>query len=217
MSEYLGDVEQYKYHAEVVMDQVFENGQKLMYLASVDVSVRRPDRLRVDVDSDLKKMSFWFDGKLFALLGRKTNYYATAEAPPTIDAALDHMGERFGATPPLSDFMVSDPYAALTDRAKSGSYIGLYRVKGVMCHHLAFMQKSIDWQIWIEDGKMSVPRMLVITYKQVQSSPQYVAVLSNWDLSPKLPDSLFTFVAPEGADRIEFLPTELPMVPGEEK
>lgn len=212
MGEYLGSVEQFTFHAEGSIDQVLDTGQKLMYTASIDAAVRRPDGFQVDVNSDLAQLRFWYDGKNFTLFGKNANFYAVAEAPPEINAALEDIGTRFGATPPLSDFALSDPYAGLIGNVQSGYYVGLHEVHGVKCHHLAFTQEDIDWQIWIEDGRMLVPRMLVITYKQVEGSPQYVAVLSNWNLSPRLPDSLFTFSVPEGAEQIEFLLKDLPIV-----
>jgi hypothetical protein len=208
MSEYLGGVEQFTYHADAIIDETLEGERKLLYTAAIDVSVRRPDRLRVDMEGDLKDIRFWYDGKSATLLGQGVNLYATVETPPQIDAALEHIGVRYGATLPVVDFALSDPYAALTANVQSGEYVGLHNVYGVKCHHLAFTQEDIDWQIWVEDGRKLVPKMFVIMYKRVEGSPQYIAVLSEWDLSPLLPDSLFTFVAPEEAIEVEFLRAE---------
>ncbi|MHC4165544.1 MAG: DUF2092 domain-containing protein, partial [Planctomycetota bacterium] len=38
--------------------------------------------------------------------------------------------------------------------------------------------------------------------------PQFTALLLDWNVDAKLTDSLFTFVAPEGAEKIEFLPKD---------
>ena len=40
------------------------------------------------------------------------------------------------------------------------------------CHHLAFEQATIDWQLWIDAGKDPLPRKLVITYKTEDEVPQ---------------------------------------------
>jgi hypothetical protein len=69
------------------------------------------------------------------------------------------------------------------------------------------VEKFIDWQIWIEDGKQLVPRKIVITYKTMPGSPQFTAVLSEWDLKTRLPESIFTADIPadQGITKIEFL------------
>ena len=69
----------------------------------------------------------------------------------------------------------------------------------------AFVQEAIDWQIWIEQGKQRVPRKLAITYKLRPGAPQYVALLSDWDLSTPIAESLFTADIPEGTAQISFL------------
>ena len=86
--------------------------------------------------------------------------------------------------------------------------VGRHGVDGVPCHHLAFSQESIDWQIWIEDGPQPVPRKLVITYKTEPGSPQYVARLSNWDFEPRFSKQYFEFEVPADAGEIEFLTLE---------
>ena len=216
MGEYLGAVEQFTYHADHSIDVVLETGQKLMYTASSEVSVRRPDRFQVDIKGYLRNLSFWYDGTTVTLLDTKLNFYSPTNSPPYIDAALDHAAARFGITAPAADLILSDPYAALIGKVQSGFYAGVHEIYGVRCHHLAFTQEDIDWQIWIEDGRMLVPRMLVITYKKVEGSPQYKVVISDWNLAPRLPDSLFTFIAPEGARKIRILPVDSP-VPGKIK
>ena len=70
------------------------------------------------------------------------------------------------------------------------------------CEHLAFSLENVDWQIWIEAGARPVPRKIVITYKDEENSPQYTAILSNWDFQTKLPDFLFKFAPPDGAKEI---------------
>ena len=200
---------QFTFRADVSFDQVLGSGQKLLYTQSVNVSVRRPDRLQAHVKGDINNKGFWFDGKRITLLDKKLNAYATAEVPADIDAALEHLVDRFGVTAPVSDLVLNDPYPALSKNIQTGSYIGLNEVHGVKAHHLAFTQESIDWQIWIkDDGGKPVPKMLVITYKQVEGSPQFTALLSDWNFSPRLQDSLFTFKAPEKAIRMEFLPVD---------
>jgi hypothetical protein len=87
-----------------------------------------------------------------------------------------------------------------------GFYVGLHSVHGVECHHLAFVGEDVDFQVWIENSKTPLPRKVIITSKLVAGAPQFTALLSDWNVSAQLPDSLFSFVEPEGAEKIGFLP-----------
>jgi hypothetical protein len=103
---------------------------------------------------------------------------------------------------------MSDPYRILMQNVRSGYYIGLHKVEGIECHHLAFSRPDIDWQIWIEAGNKPVPKKLVITYKGIPAVPEYVGIFKDWDFSPKFTAGLFNFTPPEKAVKIEFQPTQ---------
>ena len=208
MCDYLKSAEQYTFRSQATFEKVSISGQKLEYGETVKVSVRRPDRLHADIVGDLIDNRFWYDGKSITMLDTDLNIYATTQAPADIDSALSFAAESLGITAPLADFVVSDPYTDLTQNSKSATYVGLHEINGVKCHHLAFTQENLDWQVWIEDGRMQVPRKIVITYKLEEGMPQYTAVLSDWNFSPHLPESVFAFVAPVNAEKIKFMPLE---------
>ena len=109
---------------------------------------------------------------------------------------------KYGYTPALSDFLYSDPYKILMEKVLSGFYVGPGDVNGTECYHLAFVEKYIDWQIWIEAGDKPLVRKLVITYKTIPESPQYIAVFSDWNLNKTISDSLFEPVIPKAAKEI---------------
>ena len=204
MSDYLKAAKQFSFHAEIAYDDLLPSGQKLQLGASHDVLVRRPDRTYVEFQGERGGKRFWYDGKTITLYDSAHDVYATEESPPTIDGMLDHIMKVFGFSPPLSDLLYSDPYAVLTQNVQYGFYAGVTQVDGERCHHLAFQEKKIDWQIWIEDGTQWVPRKLVITYKTLPGAPQFMAVLSHWDLVSPAPDGMFTANLPPGTDRITF-------------
>jgi hypothetical protein len=77
-------------------------------------------------------------------------------------------------------------------------------VNGRTCRTLAFVEKDIDWQIWIENGPQPTPCALVITYKREPSQPRFSAVFSNWDFTPRIDDAVFTPELPPGTQKIPF-------------
>lgn len=205
MGDYLKAAKEFSVHAEVLYDDILASGQKIQLAAADDIMVRRPDRFYIQYRTDVGRKRAWYDGKTFTLLDEAHGTYATEQTPPGIDATLDHLIEQLGFTPPLSDLLYSDPYAVLKQYAAFGFYVGLSEVEGVPCHHLAFVGKNVDWQIWIDDGKLPLPRKVVITYKTLSGAPQFMAVLSDWDFATRLPDSLFSAALPPRVEQIGFL------------
>ncbi|MHC5004610.1 MAG: DUF2092 domain-containing protein [Planctomycetota bacterium] len=212
MSEYLAAAREYTFHAEVTYDAVVDETQMIQYGGSAEVAVRRPGQLRAEYRGDERRSSVVIDGRTATIHDLERNLYSVTEVPAQLDAAVDHVFDTYGFSVPIADFVYADPYAALIGFVDSGFYVGLHAVDGTPCHHLAFSQDSIDWQIWIEHAPRPVPRKLVITYKDEPGAPQYTARMSRWDLQARLSSHYFDFDPPTGADEIEFmpLPADLP-------
>lgn len=205
MCDYLKNLQQFSVQAEITEDVLLTSGQRIQYARSVDASVRRPDRFRAESVGNTDNRLLVYDGKTITLLDRSKNVYTTIAAPSTIDAALEYAIQAFNLRAPLTDLISTKSYEYLTEGTLSGFYVGQSKVQGVPCHHLAFRQKDIDWQIWIENSPTPLPRKFLITDKKVQGL-QFTAVFTKWNTSPQFEEGLFTFVAPEKAEKIDILP-----------
>jgi hypothetical protein len=206
LSRYLVSAPEFSFHAEILYDEVLPSTQKLQFTASLDAAVRHPNHATLEYRGDLGAKRFWYDGRQITLLDPIHRVYAVVPSYPKIDTALDEAVLRLGLSVPLADLLYMNPYRALMKDVTGGAYVGIGNVTGMRCHHLAFSQPLVDWQIWIEDGRRLAPRKLTVTYKTLPGSPQYTAILSDWDFRPRLPDRAFSPQIPEGAERIEFLP-----------
>ena len=200
--DYLARVPAFAVHAEVWKDVVLPSGHKIQVTRSVDLDLRRPDRLHVEARAHRKGRSIWYDGKTMTVLDRERNLYGVADAAPTIDQTLDLAAERYGVTVPLEDLAVSDPYASSMRGVTEGGYFGDEPVLGVTCRHVGFATDRIDWQLWVADGIQPLPQKLVITYKAEPQSPQYTAIFTKWTLTDRAADLAFQFVPPPGSSRI---------------
>ena len=74
---------------------------------------------------------------------------------------------------------------------------------GVACHRLAFANEWLEWQIWVDAENEPLPRKVVINYMDEPGEPKYTARFLSWNLAPELPDDLFRFEPPEGAQKME--------------
>ena len=208
MGEYLAGAQEFSFTAHVAYDTETAEGQTLQYGGVAQVAVGRPDRLHVEFDGDERNTQVVLQGKTFTFYDARANVYATTEVPSGIDAAVDRAFELYGFSVPIADLVYSDPYRTLIENVDSGFVVGRHAVDGVLCHHLAFSQESIDWQLWIEDGPRPVPRKLVITYKDEPGSPRYIARISSWDFQPRFSKNYFEFDAPADSGEIEFMTIE---------
>lgn len=199
-SEFLQTLKAFSVRIDSTTDEVLEDGLKVQLGSIADISVIRPNRLRVDVVADDRQRQFYYDGKTLTLYAKPLNYYASVKAPETIKEMLDFAETKYGLEWPLADLLAPE---SLARNVKSGMDLGKSRVAGVVCDHYVFRQDDIDWQIWIQEGKIPLPRKIVITTKGVEGAPQHASVLS-WNLSPRLRESAFRFAAPKSAQKIVF-------------
>lgn len=203
MCSTLASAKSFEFNVSAAVDEFTEDGQKIQASRQVRVLVRRPDAISTQVSGDGGKWLLRYSGKALALMREDSGEYATTEAPVTIDAMLDFLFNRYGVTIPLADLLFADPYAALTERVESGVYVGRHSVNGEKCHHLLLTQGNVDWQIWIDTGAQPLPRKVVITRKNQQGNPEYVAEISGWNLAPSVSDEAFSFKAPPGARAVD--------------
>jgi hypothetical protein len=205
MCTYLAGLKQFTFEGEELIDEVMDNGQKLQFSNQRKVSVSRPNKLFSEFKGDLADHQFVFNGETAILFDKDKKVYGSQAFKGSSDDLIEMLHNKLGFTVPLSDLIVTNCYKILTQEVSSGAYIGKHSVGGTSCHHLAFMQKLVDWQIWIDTGDEPLPRKIVITQKQLRGEPQFTALLSRWNTSPKLADSMFNFTPASGIRQIDFL------------
>ena len=205
MTDYLTKVNQFTVNAGVTHDEIQESGQKIQVSSSRTVCLSRPNRMAVERRSAKEIRHVVYDGKAVTVVSRTRLMYAVIKAPETLEAAYDMLARDYGMTIALSDLVLPNAYKGLTEPVQTGQYLGLHQVAAYQCHHLAFTQDDVDWQIWIQDGEQPLPRKLLITYKQLPGSPRYVLTARRWDLTGP-PNNMLDVRIPEGAKKIEVLP-----------
>jgi hypothetical protein len=199
-ARFISATPQLRLRAKLAWDVIPDSGERVEMGSSRTITIRRPDRGRVSGERrDGTRMEFFFDGQTATTYRVDRQRYARVELPGRLDAALDHLLLERGFRAPLAALTYSDLAAVLRPRAETARYVGLETLDGVRCHHLAFGNPDIDWQLWVEEGERPVFCRLVVVYKTDPGAPRFCARFTEWDLSPDVPDSLFVFHPPEGA------------------
>ena len=203
MGEFLRDQQAFSVQARATTDDVLPSGQKVQYGGTVDLKIRRPDKMRMDIAGDRRNERMYYDGKTFTVFGDKAGFFATFPAPPTLAELKDVLEKRYAIDLPLADLFYWGTDTTAPPPSPAATRVGVANVDGFMADHYAFRQKDVDWELWIEQGGRPLPRKQVITTTIGEAKPQHSMVL-NWDLAPKYDDQLFTFVPPANAHKIEF-------------
>ncbi len=168
---------------------------------------QRPDHLYVEWTSDLGARQFWYDGKTVTLYDPAVPFYASdAGFRRHRHQSRNQLVPKLDFAPPLADFLYRDPYKSVRDSIQFGFDLGQNEVNGRSCRTPAFVEKNVDWQIWIENGPQPTPCKLVITYKTRPAQPQFTAVFSDWNFSPRIAAPVFTPAElPPGTQKVPFV------------
>ncbi len=199
MSAFLAAQKEFKVQEEMYQDEVYPDGQKVQYYKTASLSLKRSGEIRADVKGDNADRLTVLKGDTLVILDREKNEYQEIKVPSGIDATLDFLLEKYNINVPTSDLLTEDPYKSVFPNIIAGYDLGEAICEGKKCRHLAFRQLEVDWQIWVEEGDTPLPHRVVITDKTLHGNPQYMLIMSQWELSPKFDDKEFDFTPPKDA------------------
>jgi len=207
MADFLSKTQRFSVTAEIGYDAVQNSGQKIEFGSMRNITILRPNRARVDVqDRSGSQSGVIFDGKEISVFSADQKVYATTPKTGTIDDAFDYFTNELDMVLPLSQLLSNNLSAKLPQLMSSLTYVERSTIAGISCDHMAGRNDSVDFQVWVSMGDKPLPQRIVITYRHEVGQPQFWAQFSNWNLTPKISDSLFAFVPPKGAQKIPFAP-----------
>ena len=98
------------------------------------------------------------------------------------------------------------PFTLLMQDVTFAVIVGKAVIGGVKCDHLLFSRPGVDFQLWVADSGQPLPYKYVVTDTGVTSRLSITTVMSDWNAAPTVADAQFTFVPPQGAKLIAFMP-----------
>jgi hypothetical protein len=189
-------------------------GPPIAYTMRYDVTMQRPDKLRVVMPGDGPASEFYYDGKAMMAYAPAEGLVAVADAPATIDAALKAAFDTAAIYYPFADLLVTDPYAALTDGAILAFYVGPSDVIGsTKTDMVVWANNDVFLQIWIgADDKL--PRRLRAIFRTDPLELRHEMELSNWQLDGPIAPDAFASPKAQAAKRIAFASPAAALPPG---
>ena len=204
MATFLAQAPRFSFVLESSYDVVQADGRELEFGATRRVAVRRPDRLRVDeVRRDGGRRGQVFDGREIRAFDLDANVYAVDPRQGTLKEVIDYMVDDLGMRFPLNEMITGELVEGLAS-ARGALLVGEERIGDATCDHVAARGFGVDLQLWVQQGNEPLLRRAVVTYTEAAGRPQFRADLSDWNLDPELPESVFAFAPPDGAERIPF-------------
>jgi hypothetical protein len=179
-------------------------GPPIVYSTRYDVTMQRPDKLRIVIPGDGPASEIYYDGKTMTAYAPAENLAAVADAPPTIDGALEAAYESYAMFFPFEDLLVADPYKAMTNGAILAFYIGPSSViGGTKTDMVAWANNDVFLQIWIgADDKL--PRRIRAMYRADPLALRHQVDFSNWQIDPAVPPDTFVSAKAQAAGRMAF-------------
>lgn len=199
--------QQFSFQVHTLRVYVERDGQPLHIAHTINIVVRRPDRLTISVTGDDGSTKLFYDGKTVSLLGVESKKYSTVPAPATIQGMLEAVMGKLGVDFPLADLLTDAPDKSFLSGITSGKVVNTVTIDGVPCRHLMFKQPpGLDLELWLEKTDQSLPRRLIVTYRSEPGEPSFIAEFSDWNFSVHPSDADFTFQPPEGAVQVALKP-----------
>jgi hypothetical protein len=189
-------------------------GPPLVYATKSEVTLQRPDKLKVITLGDGPASEFYYDGKIMMAFAPTDNLVAVADAPPTIDAALQAAFDSAAIYFPFTDVIVADPYKDIADGLKIAFYIGQSNiVGGTTTDMVAYVTGDVFVQAWI-GAEDKLPRRVYAVYLNDRARLRHVLELTNWQLDAAVPADAFASAKAAGAARIAFARPDAKDAPG---
>ncbi len=189
-------------------------GHPLVLVNKSEVTLQRPNKLRVITPGDGPASEFYYDGKKMMAFAPTENLLAVADAPPTIDAALEAAYHSSGTYFPFTDLIVADPYKDWVPGVELAYYVGQSRIVGETTTDIvAYVGDGVFEEIWIgvED---KLPRLVHAVYLNDPDQIRHNLLLSNWQLDLNVPADTFVPSGAANAKRIQFAHPNSQPLPG---
>ena len=205
-----------KFNAVHFYESPSRHGHPLAFTTKSEVTLQKPDKLRVIMPGDGPASEFYYDGKKMMAYAPAENLVAVADAPPTIDAALEQAYHSAAIYFPFADWIVADPYKEMSEGMNLAYYIGQSKVVGgTTTDMVAYIDHGVFIQAWI-GAEDKLPRLLHATYLEDPERLRHTLVLSDWQLDAAVPPDTFASAKAASANPMPFAHPHPEASPGAE-
>jgi hypothetical protein len=199
-------------------ERAARNGQPLFYATKNEVTLQRPDKLRVITPGDGTPDEFYYDGKSIMAYVPSQDLVAVADAPPTIDQMVDVAWEKAAIYFPFADVILSKPCAVFEEHGiNSAFYVGQSMVVGgTPTDMVAVAGDNVQAELWIGTAD-HLPRMVRVVYPHEPAHALYQTEYSDWRLTDSVDPATFKSEKAAKGKAMAFQPPGLREPPSAQK
>lgn len=205
--KYLGSLKHYSFKATIVNEDEYADHMMLLLTHNYEVALQRPDKIRMQVRGDVDNRNTTMNNGKVHAIDVETNKYLVVQVDDDLDDALDTLIDDYGFSIPLTQLLYSDTYEDLQEELGEGFYFGTVLVDEKPCYYIGFPGKEWDIQLWIEKGDRPLIRRAAFVDKMTKDQPRSMIKVS-WNLNEIKDQSVFDFIVPKGAKKIEVTKVE---------
>jgi hypothetical protein len=205
MSRTLAAAQQFTYTAEEHRQRVRTNGEKVEEVMRRQVSIRRPNKVKLVAKDDTHDGAVWYDGAYLTLVSHKQKSWARGPMPPTLDEAMDFLATEYEIPVPTADLLYSSPYDALITKDTTGGWVGEEKIGAQTCDHVSYKQADVNTELWIAQDERKLPCQIRLTYNKQPGTPSTRVVFSDWNPAAQISDDTFTPNVPSDYERLKIM------------
>src|SRR5262249_13433088 len=194
-------------------EKAARNGQPLFYATLNQVTMQRPDKLRVITPADGVADEF-NDGKTITAYVPSEDLVAVADAPPTIEQMIDVAWEKAAIYFPFADVLLPKPCAVFEEHGlNSAFYVGQSKVVArTTTDMVAVAGDNVQAELWIGAAD-HLPRLVRVVYPHEPAHALYQTEYSDWKLSDSADQTAFASEKAAKAKPMKFQPPGLREAP----
>jgi hypothetical protein len=197
----------FSFKALVEEEQLATNGQIVTFFHTVDVTVQRPDKIRLTFKGRGQQVEFYRENGTITMYAPDAKLYTTMQTKSTIDASLADLRTK-DVDIPIAPFLRSDLYDLVAKAVITGYVIGRVKVYDQDVHQLAFTAPDADFQLWVTGEPNARFVRAEMVNKKLEGKPRTTIQFLDWDLNPTISPDEFTFTKPADAAEISMMPAE---------
>lgn len=197
--QYTSSLNTYAFTANIVEDEMQEDGTSIAYTYITSVKVKRPGQLSINTKSKFLNRSITIDNGLFTIMRHGDNTYSQLSVSKNIDEAIDSILNKYDIKEPLASLVYSDMAKRVTSH--DNQYLGTKKVDGVICDYLHFKSQHSDIHVWVT--KNDRPQIKAYKIKDTSEHP-YVTTETKitWEVNRSIQNSDFVFHPPKNSKKV---------------
>jgi len=184
------------------------------------VSVQRPNKLALVLESGMRGVTLVSDGDKMYTYMPALKKFTVQEAPKSIEAILNESvlgtGMAGGVGVTILRLFGDDPYGRIMERVQTVELIGEEILEGAQAHHVLSHEKAGDVEMWIDAQDYLIKRIRIDMSRAMQRHQETMPGLADMKMvfeethrqvrtGSSIPQDAFVFQPPAGAEATDDL------------